>query len=75
MILQRIRIIVGDAEIEPGTSATEAWYAACATTSPFLHGFDLAIMIVCEKKLHGVIYNIRSQDTTESNFYLVVVIF
>ena len=28
MILQRIRIIVGDARFEPGTSASEVW---CAT--------------------------------------------
>ena len=31
MILQRIRIIVGDAGFEPGTSAPEVW---CATNEP-----------------------------------------
>ena len=31
MILQRIRIIVGDAGFEPGASASEVW---CATNEP-----------------------------------------
>ena len=31
MSLQRIRIIVGDAGFEPGTSASEVW---CATNEP-----------------------------------------
>ena len=31
MILQRTRIIEGDAEFEPGTSVTEVW---CATNEP-----------------------------------------
>ena len=36
MILQRPRIIVGDAGFEPGTSASEVWRATkVATTFPF----------------------------------------
>ena len=31
MILQRIRIVVVDAEFEPGTSAPEVW---CSTNEP-----------------------------------------
>ena len=37
MILQRPRIIVGDAGFEPGTSASEVWRATkVATASPIL---------------------------------------
>ena len=39
MILQRIRIIVGDAGFEPGTSAPEVW---CATNVP-LHRIEVIV--------------------------------
>ena len=39
MILQRPRIIVGDAEFEPGTSPSEVWHTTnVAITSPFYTG-------------------------------------
>ena len=40
MILQRIRIIVGDAGLGPGTSASEVW---CATNDYFFSRLLLTI--------------------------------